>query len=119
MIYGTTNTMSSTNLHSSEIKIATGTNQTVTIRDMKPAVWTFAATAVKESYSVDMSKLSINLASNAPVVITNKIESDPSNFLVIEMPQTPAMMRTLVIQANATLAGTNWIDAGFFKLKIQ
>lgn len=115
IIYGTTNMMSSTNLHSSQIKLDVGTNQTVLIRDMKPAMWTFAATAARATVNTNFQTLILG----QPTLITNTIESDPSNFLMLEMPQPPANMRTLVIQVNATLVGTNWFDAGFFKLKIM
>lgn len=115
ILYATTNILSSTNLHSSQVKADTGTNCGVTIRDMDPGIWTFAATAVKTSINIIPQTLAIGIQ---PATTTNKVESDPSNFLILEIPSPPAMARTMVLEATTTLTGTNWIDAGFFRLRI-
>ncbi|MCW5554490.1 MAG: fibronectin type III domain-containing protein [Verrucomicrobiae bacterium] len=83
-----------TNLVDTVVKLDAGTNLTASVSNLAPGQWHFVATAVKAG-----------------------IESEPSNELVTEVPAKPANMRTVTLQWNATVSGTNWLDAGFFRVK--
>lgn len=47
------------------------------------------------------------------------LTSEPSDILLVEIPQPPPAMRLIVPQWSATVAGTNWQDVGFFRIRIQ
>jgi len=94
-LYGHTNTLAPTNLSSAVLKLDTGTNRVATVAGAAPATWHFWATAVS----------------------TNGIESGPSNELVAQVPAPSPNLRTLVVQWNATVSGTNWVNAGFIRVK--
>lgn len=83
-----------TNLAPAVVKLDAGTNLTAQVSNLAPGQWHFVATAVKEG-----------------------IESEPSNELATEVPAKPANMRTVTLQWSATVTGTNWLDAGFFRVK--
>ncbi len=65
------------------------------VDSIAPGQWYFAATAMKDG-----------------------AQSDLSNILPVEIARPPAAMRTVVLQFNASLATTNWQDAGFFRLRL-
>ena len=94
ILYATTNgTVTLTNFQS---KINCGTNLIVHATDLSPpGTWKFAVTASQGG-----------------------IESDFSNTLILQVPVAPATMRTVALQYSATLAGTNFLDALFLKLRI-
>lgn len=74
------------------LRVSTGTNLTATLDDVVPGFWSFWATAIKD-----------------------KIESDPSNVLTVEVPHTPQGIRTLVVEHGTTI--TNWTE--FFRVKFE
>lgn len=113
VLYATTNTMTSENLHTSNVSVDTGTNQQTILKDIAPGKWSFAVTAYMIQTNVISQPLSV-----PAIISTNKIESAPSNFLFIEVPTAPVILRVIVVEANATLVGTNWLDIGFFKIKV-
>lgn len=76
------------------VRVETGTNLTASLEDILPGFWSFWATAIKD-----------------------RIESDPSNVLTVEVPRTPEGMRTVAIEYTVTLTN-NWEEAGFFRLRI-
>lgn len=92
-LYAHTNTIG-TDLVSPVVRVHAGTNLTARVTDLAAGQWHFVATAVKDN-----------------------VESAPSNELVATVPAQPANMRTVVLQYNATVTGTNWLDAGFFRVK--
>lgn len=96
VLYASTNALTATNLATAVTNISLGTNLSVRVDGLRPGKWWFATTAVKDG-----------------------VESVASNILPLEVPQSPAVMRSLAIQYNATLTGTNWQDAGWFRLKIE
>ena len=93
VLYAHTNTLASTNLAAAVVRQKVGTNLTATIEDIKPGRWWFAATAVGGG-----------------------VESQPSNILIVDVPQPPPNMRTIVVQYSGTL--TNFYDVGFFRLRL-
>lgn len=93
VLYAATNALTTTNLASALVKQPVGTNLTATIEDLKPGRWWFAATCQAEG-----------------------VESGPSNVLLVDVPQPPAAMRTIVVQYSGTL--TNFYDVGFFRLRL-
>lgn len=94
-LYAYTNATTLTNLSSAPVKLDAKTNLTATVQFLQPGTWRFVATA----YS------------------TNGIESVPSNEVIATVPPPPANARTVIVQFNATVTGTNWLDAGFFRIK--
>lgn len=74
------------------VRVETGTNLTASLEDITPGFWSFWATAIKD-----------------------KVESDPSNVLTVEVPQPPLGMRTLVVDHATTI--TNWTE--FFRVRFQ
>lgn len=95
-VYGFTNaTFNVTNVPA--LKVDVKTNLIAEVSELNPGIWTFAATAYD----------------------ANKVESDFSNTVTVEVPQPPAFMRTIALQYSAQLPSTNWQDTGFFRIKIQ
>lgn len=92
-LYASTNALSATNLQSATVKVNVGTNITVTLTDIAPGLWWLTVTAGKDG-----------------------IISDPSNILLVDVPSAPINLRTVLVQASINL--TNWVDVGFFKLKL-
>lgn len=74
------------------VRMETGTNLTASLDDITPGFWSFWATAIND-----------------------KIESDPSNVLTVEVPHTPQGIRTLVVEYGTTI--TNWTE--FFRVKFE
>lgn len=74
-------------------RLNVGTNLTARVESLQPGTWLFSATAMKGG-----------------------VESDPSNILIVEVPQPPRNMRTVVVQYSGTLS--NWYDVGFFRLRL-
>lgn len=95
--YGSTNGVQA-------VSVDTGTNLTVSLDKLRPGAWTFHATAYSRGTNTD------------GFVYT--IESEPSLPLLMRVPVPPANMSTLAVQWIGSLAGTNWTDVGFFRLKI-
>jgi hypothetical protein len=93
VLYAHTNDLTATNLSSAIVRLNIGTNLTATVEALKAGQWCFVATA----------KL-------------NGVESDPSNSLIVEVPEPPSNMRTVVLQYSGTL--TNFYDVGFFRLRL-
>lgn len=96
-LYASTNVLTATNLSSALVKLNTGTNRSVQVLITNVANWRFVATAYT----------------------AQGIESGPSNELIVGVPAPPPNMRTLVVQASGTLVGTNWLDVGYFRLRIE
>lgn len=94
-LYAHTNSISETNLPAALVRTDAGTNLTATVKGLSGGVWYFAATAYT----------------------TNGTESVPSENLAFEVPKPPQNMRTVILQWSATVDGTNWLDAGYFKVK--
>lgn len=95
-VYGFTNAVFNTT-NAPALKVDVKTNLVAEVSELKPGLWTFAATA----YNAD------------------GIESDFSNVVVTEVPKPPALMRTVTLQYTATLPTTNWQETGFFQIKIH
>ena len=94
ILYATTNAVLA--ITNSQIRINCGTNLTVQVTDIPVAgTWRFAVTAVQAG-----------------------LESDFSNQLVLQVPVAPATMRTVALQYSGTLVGTNFLDAGYFRLRV-
>lgn len=93
VLYAGTNALNATNLTSAVVQLNVGTNLTGTIEGLVPEEWSFTVTAMRDG-----------------------IESDPSNVLIVEVPQPPARMRTVAVQYSGTL--TNFYDVGFFRLRL-
>ena len=74
------------------VRVETGTNLTASLEDITPGFWSFWATAIKD-----------------------RIESDPSNVLTVEVPHAPQGIRTLVVEHGTTI--TNWTE--FFRVKFE
>jgi hypothetical protein len=94
-LYAHTNAITKTNLASALVRLDAGTNLTAVLTDLSQGLWRFAAT----SYT------------------TNGTESVPSDNVTAEVPAAPQNMRTVILQWSATVIGTNWLDAGFFRVK--
>jgi hypothetical protein len=86
VIYARTNS-------STAIRINVGTNLTAKVESLAPGRWTFSAAA-----------------------LTAITESGPSNLLIVDVPEPPPNMRTVVVQYSGTL--TNFYDVGFFRLRL-
>lgn len=91
---GVTNYTLYANSSVTNLSVSVGTNTTATLRDIKPAIYTFTATAWKDG-----------------------AQSAPSIPLVVEIAAPPSGLRTVVVQ-GAPIIGTNWVDMGVFKLKL-
>lgn len=98
-LYGSTNLLSNTNFHSSPVAVDCGTNTICSLSSTNLGQWYFAVTA----YAWDQ---------------TNRMESDLSNILPLRFPPVPTNFVFLIPQYTATIAGTNWQDIGFFRVKI-
>ena len=83
----------------SPVKVDAGTNTIFTLSCTNAGHWYFSVTA----YGQDG---------------TNRIESDLSNVLSLQFAKPPTNFYYLVPQYTATLGSTNWMDLGFFRLKI-
>jgi len=95
--YAGTNAITEANKTNAIVRINAGTNTTATITNVIPATWYMRATA----YS-----------------FSNNLESVLSDQLVVNFPTyRPENLRTVILQWNATVTGTNWIDTGFFRIK--
>lgn len=95
-LYAHTNNLATTSLSNAVVKLSAGTNLTATVSNLVSGKWWFAATAVNAL----------------------GIESDMSNVLLVEIPAAPSNMRTIVAQWNGQVVGTNWVDVGFFRIKM-
>lgn len=94
VLYAHTNTLSTANLTNAMLKAYCGTNTTGRLENLRSgSTLYFVVTAMK-----------------------NGIQSDPSNQLIIEVPVEPAGARVVVIEYGITL--TNFVDTGFFRLRI-
>lgn len=91
---GITNYMLHVTQGTNEATINVGTNLTATAEGLTPGIWTFAASCQ----------------------ISPGIVSDRTPPLVVEVPQPPTLMRTIVVQYSGTLS--NFADVGFFRLRI-
>lgn len=90
VLYAHTNALSISN---SLVRLFVGTNTTGRVEDLRPGRWQFGVTATKDG-----------------------LESAMSEVLNVEIPKTPGLMRTVVVQWSTNL--TNWQDVGYFKLRI-
>lgn len=91
-LYCHTNSLSYDLRTNAVLKVNAGTNLTARA-ECQPGKWYFWATALKDG-----------------------LESDFSNMVIAEVPKAPGQMRTIVLQYSATL--TNFVDAGFIKVRI-
>ena len=94
-LYAAPFSLNATNLPLAMVKLDAGTNLTATVRALSAGTWHFVATAYT----------------------TNNIESVPSNQETVQVPAPPPNLRTVSLQWNATVSGTNWLDTGFFRIK--
>lgn len=94
VLYAHTNSLSATNLASATVRVNAGTNLTALVENLRPpATWYFVCTAV-----------------------AGGVQSDPSNQLIVQVPQPPANERLVAVQFGVTI--TNFTDTGFFRLRI-
>lgn len=97
-LYAHTNTFAGLNLSNATVRLDAGTNRTATVSNIVAgSVWFFVVTAYD----------------------TNGLESVPSDELSAVIPQAPGRLSTVVLQWNATVSGTNWLDAGFFRVRFE
>lgn len=98
ILYASTNALSAANFRTAPVRLPLPPINTVTLSSFKPGTYWITVTAVS----------------------TNTLESDPSNILVAQVPTPPVNLRTVLLQYSNTItnAGTNWVDAGFFRVKI-
>lgn len=97
-LYAHTNTFAGLNLTNATVRLDAGTNRTATVSNILAGTrWFFVATAYD----------------------TNGLESIPSQELSAVVPEPPARLSTVVLQFNATVSGTNWLDAGFFRVRFE
>lgn len=94
VLYASTNTITTTNILSSAVRVSVGTNLTATISDLVPGNWYFAATAMKLG-----------------------VESAPSNILQVQVPVAPTNMLTVFVQYSTSITN-GFTDTGFFRLRI-
>lgn len=94
ILYAHTNALTKTNLSTAVVKVSAGTNTTASLDNLATGTWWLTVTASKGG-----------------------VQSDPSNILIIDVPQPPAQMRSVVIQYSATLTN-GFNDLGFFRLRI-
>lgn len=94
-VYATTNSLTDTNL-ATALRFDAGTNLNIVISDLKTGTWSFGATAYTASRG----------------------ESLLSNIVIVQIPEPPKVMRTLIPQWSATLTN-DFTDMGFFKIRIE
>lgn len=96
-LYASTGTLTTNTLATATVKLQLGVVTTATLKDFLPGRWSFCVTAWKDG-----------------------LQSDPSNILQVEVPLPPNNMRTVAVQyaGEITVPGTNWVDVGFFKIKL-
>jgi len=75
--------------------VAVGTNLTAEVETTVAGVWGFSVAAEKDA-----------------------VRSDWSNVVLVDMPEAPTQGRVVAVEAALNLVGTNWINAGYFRLKI-
>lgn len=96
---GTNSLLTATNLTlQSLVKLDAKQSLGATVRDLDSGNWFFVATAYNTN---------------------TLVESAASNELIISVPVKPANMRSVVVQWQGTVSGTNWLDAAYFKLKFE
>lgn len=93
ILYAGTNNPALTNVAE---RINTGTNQTISVSFAKSGSWFFWVTAHDDL----------------------RVESLPSNILQVQVPEPPANLRTIVIEATVDLSSTNWTEKAFLRLKL-
>jgi hypothetical protein len=94
VLYAHTNAITATNLNTALVRVNVGTNTMVTVYDLAGGHWYFAVTAA-----------------------LGVVESRPTEALPVEVPEEPeGGMRLIAIQHSINL--TNWVDVGFFRLRI-
>jgi len=93
VLHAWTNSAAAASFTNALVHVNAGTNLTAMIEALQPGQWSFTVTAQKDG-----------------------LESDPSNLLMVEVPQAPARMRTVAIQYSGAL--TNFCDVGFFRLRL-
>jgi hypothetical protein len=95
-LYASTNSLTYDTRMTAPIRLDAGTNTTAQVTNALTGTYWFYATAYN----------------------TNQIESVLSDPLVVTVPvYAPKNLRTVFLQWNATVTGTNWIDTGFFRIK--
>lgn len=93
MLYAGTNSPSITNVAE---RINAGTNQIIAISFVKSGSWFFWVTAHD----------------------SNGVESEPSSTLQVQVPDPPANLRTVLVEATIDLSSTNWAEKAFLRLRI-
>jgi hypothetical protein len=95
-LYASTNSLTYPARLTAPIRLDAGTNTMAQVTNALNGTYWFYATAYN----------------------TNGIESVLSDPLVVTVPvYAPQNLRTVFLQWNATVTGTNWIDTGFFRIK--
>ena len=93
VVYAHTNSITSTNRMGAAMRLSVGTNLTTKV-SVPAGTWYFAVTTAD-----------------------GLLESDLSNILTVEIPKAPDRLRTVILQYSVDL--TNYVDAGYFRVKIQ
>lgn len=94
VLYASTNGLDYVTRSNALAKVNVGLQNKITLYDIAPGIWTFAVTCQKDG-----------------------LESSFCTPLVVEVPQPPVGLRTVVIENTINL--TNWNNVGYFRLKIQ
>lgn len=95
-LYASTNSVSVHRLTNALVKVDCGMNRVCTLSNLVSGVtWYFVATGY-----------------------TTNAESLPSNEVIYRIPMAPVQMRTVIVQWQGTVVGTNWQDVGFFRIKM-
>jgi len=95
-LYASTNSLTYDKRMTAPIRLDAGTNTMAQVTNALNGTYWFYATAYG----------------------TNALESVFSDPLVVTVPvYAPQNLRTVFLQWNATVTGTNWIDTGFFRIK--
>ena len=97
-LYAATNSLASgTNLGSALVTLSIPYTTTQSVIEFKNAArWYFVVTSVG----------------------TNSLESTVSNEVIIQAPPPLIGLRTIAVMAAPTLTGTNWVDVGFFQIRL-
>ncbi|HMP83909.1 MAG TPA: hypothetical protein PKA41_14515 [Verrucomicrobiota bacterium] len=95
VVYASTNSFAS-GIIEPQVRVNVGTNLSFTADFPMRGRWYFVVTAQRDH-----------------------VQSLPSNELIVEAPTPPANTRTLAVEYTPVITGTNWQDAGFFRIKIQ
>lgn len=97
VLYAHTNTLTETNLINAAVRVSVGTNLSASVLFTNTGRWHLVATARDAS----------------------GVESEPSNQLVLSVPNAPAALATVAVEHTLSVSGSEWKDVGFFRLRIE